>query len=84
MIIILFFLFCRNNTGNGSPSEGNDADKKRTRRPNQSKKFMVEISYAAKIPMHAIGAALQGKETDSLQDAIRVLDVILRQSAARQ
>lgn len=45
---------------------------------------MVEISYAAKIPMHAIAAALQGKETDSLQDAIRVLDVILRQSAARQ
>ncbi|KAJ0238727.1 Protein argonaute 9 [Hirschfeldia incana] len=74
----------RNNTGNGSPSEGNDGDKKRTRRPNQSKKFMVEISYAAKIPMQAIAAALQGKETDSLQDAIRVLDVILRQSAARQ
>ncbi|KAF3535534.1 hypothetical protein F2Q69_00019132 [Brassica cretica] len=72
----------RNNTGNGSPKEDNKADKKkRTRRPNQSNKFLVEISYAA---MQAIAAALQGKETDSLQDAIRVLDVILRQSAARQ
>lgn len=82
--MIIYFLSGRNNTGNGSPNESNDADRKRSKRPNQSKKFMVEISYAAKIPMHAIAAALQGKETDSLQDAIRVLDVILRQSAARQ
>ncbi|XP_048599034.1 protein argonaute 9-like [Brassica napus] len=74
----------RNNTGNASPNESNDADRKRSRRPNQSKKFMVEISYAARIPMQAIASALQGKETDYLQDAIRVLDVILRQSAARQ
>ncbi|CAF1775237.1 unnamed protein product [Brassica napus] len=74
----------RNNTGNASPNESNDADRKRSRRPNRSKKFMVEISYAARIPMQAIASALQGKETDYLQDAIRVLDVILRQSAARQ
>ncbi|RID41562.1 hypothetical protein BRARA_J01515 [Brassica rapa] len=74
----------RNNTGNASPNESNDADRKRSRRPNQSKKFMVEISYAARIPMQAIASALQGKETDYIQDAIRVLDVILRQSAARQ
>jgi len=45
---------------------------------------MVEISYAAKIPMQAIASALQGKETENLQDALRVLDIILRQSAARQ
>ncbi|CAH2072228.1 unnamed protein product [Thlaspi arvense] len=74
----------RNNTGNASPSETNDADRKRSRRPNESKKFMVEISYAAKIPMQAIAGALQGKETVHSQDAIRVLDVILRQCAARQ
>ncbi|KAL0875862.1 hypothetical protein Bca101_025567 [Brassica carinata] len=83
-LLLAMKMAAQNNTGNGSPSEANEADKKRTKRPNQSKKFMVEISYAAKIPMHAIAAALQGKETDSLQDAIRVLDVILRQSAARQ
>ncbi|KAL1204266.1 Protein argonaute 9 [Cardamine amara subsp. amara] len=69
---------------NASQSDTNEADRKRTRRSNQSKKFMVEISYAAKIPMQAIASALQGKETEHLQDAIRVLDVILRQSAARQ
>ncbi|CAH8383280.1 unnamed protein product [Eruca vesicaria subsp. sativa] len=68
----------------GSPNESNETDRKRLRRPHQSKKFMVEISYAARIPMQAIASALQGKETDYLQDAIRVLDVILRQSAARQ
>ncbi|CAH8362423.1 unnamed protein product [Eruca vesicaria subsp. sativa] len=72
----------RNNTG--SPNETNDADRKRSKRPNQSKKFMVEISYAAKIPMQAIASALQGKETENLQDSLRVLDVILRQCAARQ
>nr|QNU10184.1 argonaute 9 [Arabidopsis halleri] len=70
----------RNNAGNDT----NDADRKRSRRPNQSKKFMVEISYAAKIPMQAIASALQGKETENLQDALRVLDIILRQSAARR
>ncbi|CAA7061166.1 unnamed protein product [Microthlaspi erraticum] len=74
----------RNNTGNASPEETNDGDKKRSRRPNQSKKFMVKISYAPKIPMQAIASPIQGKETENLQDAIRVLDIILLQSAARQ
>lgn len=83
MMKLILFIY-RNNTGNASPNESNDADRKRSRRPNRSKKFMVEISYAARIPMQAIASALQGKETDYLQDAIRVLDVILRQSAARQ
>ena len=34
--------------------------------------------------MQAIASAIRGKETDNLQDATRVLDVILRQNAARQ
>ncbi|KAL0887396.1 hypothetical protein Bca101_011379 [Brassica carinata] len=70
--------------GNASPNETNEADRKRPRRPHQSKRFMVEISYAARIPMQALASALQGRETDNLQDATRVLDVILRQNAARQ
>ncbi|KAJ4883600.1 Protein argonaute 9 [Raphanus sativus] len=74
----------RNNTGNASPNETNDADRKRSRRPHRSKKFVVEISYAARIPMQALASALQGRETDNLQDATRVLDVILRQNSARQ
>lgn len=61
-----------------------DADSKRLRRPNRSKNFKVSITFAAKIPIQSIANALQGKETKHFQDAIRVLDVILRQNAARQ
>lgn len=79
--------FCRNNNGNcspdghGSPQEG---DKKRMRRPNRSKTFKVEISYAAKIPMQAIANALRGQESENFQEAIRVLDIVLRQNAAKK
>ncbi|XP_010497367.1 PREDICTED: protein argonaute 8-like, partial [Camelina sativa] len=67
-----------------APSRRN-ADK-RLRLPHQSKKFNVTISSSAtEIPMQAIANALQGKETNHhLQDVIRVMDVILRQNAARQ
>ncbi|KAI5674501.1 hypothetical protein M9H77_14865 [Catharanthus roseus] len=68
------------NDGNGSP---NDADRKRLRRPYHTKTFKVEISYAAKIPMQAIGNALRGHESENSQEAIRVLDIILRQHAAK-
>ncbi|VVB16954.1 unnamed protein product [Arabis nemorensis] len=64
-------------------SRRSDANMKRLKRPNQSKKFNVAISFAAKIPMQAIANALQGKETIHLQDAIRVLDVIFCQNAVR-
>ncbi|ESQ42126.1 hypothetical protein EUTSA_v10015501mg [Eutrema salsugineum] len=71
-----------------SCSRGNtrsdDADRKRLRRPNKSKKFNVAITFAKQISIQAIDGALQGIETNHLQDAIRVLDVILRQNAARQ
>ncbi|KAF8410786.1 hypothetical protein HHK36_003323 [Tetracentron sinense] len=64
---------------NGSPSE---IDRKRSRRSFQSKTFKVEISFAAKIPMRSIALALNGNEGESTQDALRVLDIILRQQAA--
>ncbi|EEF34625.1 protein argonaute 4 isoform X1 [Ricinus communis] len=67
--------------GHGSPNEG---DRKRMRRPYQSKTFKVEISFAAKIPMQAIANALRGQESENSQEAIRVLDIILRQHAAKQ
>lgn len=67
--------------GNGSP---NDSDRKRLRRPYQSKTFKVEISFAAKIPMQAIANALRGQESENSQEALRVLDIILRQHAAKQ
>ncbi|CAE6113379.1 unnamed protein product [Arabidopsis arenosa] len=64
-------------------SSRRNADK-RLRLSHQSKKFNVAISFATKIPMQAIANALQGKETKHLQDAIRVMDVILCQNAARK
>nr|AGS47796.1 argonaute 9 [Salvia miltiorrhiza] len=70
------------NNGNSSP--GNESDRKRLRRPYQSKTFKVEISFAAKIPMQAIANALRGQESENSQEALRVLDIILRQHAARQ
>lgn len=78
------FLFRNNGNlspgGQGSP---NDADRKRVRRPYHTKTFKVEISFAARIPMQAIGNALRGQETENSQEAIRVLDIILRQHAAK-
>ncbi|XP_077242191.1 protein argonaute 4A-like [Tasmannia lanceolata] len=67
--------------GNDSPGEG---DRKRLRRPYQSKTFKVEISFAAKIPMQSIANALRGNDTDNSQEALRVLDIILRQHASKQ
>ncbi|KAL0460899.1 UNVERIFIED_CONTAM: protein argonaute 4 [Sesamum latifolium] len=67
--------------GHGSP---NESDRKRLRRPYQSKTFKVEISFAAKIPMQAIANALRGQESENSQEAFRVLDIILRQHAAKQ
>ena len=75
------------NNGNCSPDgngELNESDKKRMRRPNSSKAFKVELSYASKIPLQAIANALRGQESENYQEAIRVLDIILRQHAAKQ
>ncbi|KAI9075853.1 hypothetical protein K1719_042220 [Acacia pycnantha] len=69
---------------NGSPDNTEATDKKRMRRPYQSKTFKVEISYANKIPMQEIVDALSGIESDHHQEAFRVLDIILRQHAAKQ
>ncbi|KAL5719439.1 hypothetical protein ACHQM5_012217 [Ranunculus cassubicifolius] len=73
--------------GNGSPGGSgspNETDRKRIRRPYQSKSFKVAISFATKIPMRSIAMALRGQESEHFQEAVRVLDVILRQHAAKQ
>ena len=69
--------------GNGSP-ESPEGDRKRMRRQSQSKTFKVELSYATRIPMQAIVDALRGQESEHFQEALRVLDIILRQHAAKQ
>ncbi|KAF8113383.1 hypothetical protein N665_0050s0041 [Sinapis alba] len=61
---------------NASSSDAN------TRRPGKSKKFNVSITFAAKIAIQAIKGTLQGEEPNDHQNAVRVMDVILRQNAA--
>ncbi|KAL9241081.1 hypothetical protein vseg_015231 [Gypsophila vaccaria] len=71
--------------GNASPdAKENEGDRKRLRRPYQSKTFKVEFSFAAKIPMQAIANVIRGTENENSQEAVRVLDIILRQHAAKQ
>ncbi|GFY85312.1 argonaute family protein [Actinidia rufa] len=43
-----------------------------------------EPYFAAKIPLKSISLALQGSEAQNTQDALRVLDIILRQQAANR
>ena len=73
-----FFLLCSSENG-----KSGDADKRMKRCSSRSKSFNVEISYATKIPLKSIALALQGAEIENTQDALRVLDIILRQKAAK-
>ncbi|RAL43137.1 hypothetical protein DM860_009919 [Cuscuta australis] len=82
--VVLEEVTSNRNNGNRSPEEPNDSDRKRMRRPYHSKTYKVEISYATKIPMQAIANALRGQESENSQEALRVLDIILRQHAAKQ
>ncbi|KAM7497011.1 hypothetical protein LguiA_021425 [Lonicera macranthoides] len=85
--VVLEDITSNRNNGNSSPGghgSPNEADRKRMRRAYQSKTFKVEISFAAKIPMQAIALALRGQESENSQEALRVLDIILRQHAAKQ
>ncbi|KAK4779556.1 hypothetical protein SAY87_015662 [Trapa incisa] len=75
------------NNGNASPDgpdRSNEADRKRIRRPYRSKTYKVAISFAAKIPMQALASALRGQDSENSQETLRVLDIILRQHAAKQ
>ncbi|VAI81356.1 unnamed protein product [Triticum turgidum subsp. durum] len=76
--------------GSGKSSGGNSgnspegSDTKRVSRPYQSKIIKVELSFAAKMPMAAIAQAIRGEESENSLEAIRVLDIILRQHSAKQ
>ncbi|KAK8957284.1 Protein argonaute 4A [Platanthera zijinensis] len=48
------------------------------------KTIKVELRFATKLPIGSILSALQGRETDSTQEAVRVLDIVLRQNAAKR
>ncbi|MED6178758.1 Protein argonaute 4A, partial [Stylosanthes scabra] len=68
----------------GRSDAGLDSPTKRMRRESQSKTIKVMISYAAEIPIQAIADALRGQDSEHSQEALRVLDIILRQHAAKQ
>lgn len=83
--ITLHSLSCGSESGSPGGGESPPAAVKRSKRSFRSKTFKVEISYAAKIPLKSIALALKGIEIDnSTQDALRVLDIILRQQAANR
>ncbi|KAI3440909.1 uncharacterized protein J3R85_002940 [Psidium guajava] len=64
--------------------ESPNGSTKRSKRSFQSKTFQVEISYAAKVPLKSIFLGLKGLDKDNnAQDALRVLDIVLRQTAAK-
>lgn len=58
-------------------------ENKRSKHSFQSKAFNVKICFAAKVPLQSLALALEGVEPDTnAQDALRVLNTILRQQAA--
>ncbi|OMO90476.1 protein argonaute 4 [Corchorus olitorius] len=63
----------RNNGNANGHDNPNENDRKRLRRPYQSKTFLVEISFAAKIPMQAIQNALRGQDCENSQEALNGL-----------
>lgn len=83
--VVLEESFAKHESGSPGGGESPPAAVKRSKRSFRSKTFKVEISYAAKIPLKSIALALKGIEIDnSTQDALRVLDIILRQQAANR
>lgn len=56
----------------------------RIRHQFRPKTINVDIKYAAKIPLQAIEDALRGRDSEKSQEAVRVLDIILRQHSANQ
>ncbi|KAI7734630.1 hypothetical protein M8C21_018974, partial [Ambrosia artemisiifolia] len=71
-----------NRTARGGIPDG--VETKRSRRPPQSKSYIVKISYATKIPIQAVFNALRGQDSEQFHEAVKVLDVMLRQHAAKR
>ncbi|TVU22665.1 hypothetical protein EJB05_32380 [Eragrostis curvula] len=46
--------------------------------------FKVKVSFAGRVPMRAISKVLRGQGSDNCQEALRVLDIILRQNYVKQ
>ncbi|CAM6087810.1 unnamed protein product [Calypogeia fissa] len=77
-----------NSVGVGGGSPGNEEGRPSQRRRTGGRDFDVEIKFAAKVNMSAIQAVLKGTGEELpqrlAQDALRVLDIMLREHAARR
>ncbi|XP_021837831.1 protein argonaute 4 [Spinacia oleracea] len=67
--------------GSRSPTQG---DKKRQKCLFQTRTFRVAIKCVGKIPAGAISDMLRGKYSEEVHEVIKVLDIVLRQRAAKQ
>ena len=65
---------------NRSPGGSN---MKRMKRPFQVRIFKVELSFAGTVPMDSIARVIRGLESENYEEAIQVLDIILRQTQRR-
>ncbi|XP_024197291.1 protein argonaute 4A [Rosa chinensis] len=76
----------RTNGGSGGSYslEESQGNRKRVKQSFQSKTIKVQVNFAAKILMQAITNALRGQDSDHFKEAVRVLDIIIRQNAAKQ
>lgn len=73
------------NYDTGSPDDEVLAKRRRTR--GRGREFVVKIEFAAKIRMRAIEEMMRGKAgavADRAQDALRVLDIVLRETASER
>ncbi|MCO5608592.1 hypothetical protein L7F22_062805 [Adiantum nelumboides] len=66
-------------TAINKPNSADDDATKRRKVASRSREFKVKIEYAASVKMGAIGAVLSGQRNDRAQDALRVLDIVLKQ-----
>ncbi|XP_004298218.1 PREDICTED: protein argonaute 4A-like [Fragaria vesca subsp. vesca] len=71
-------------TSGGSGRQEREGNRKRVKQFFRSKKIKVQFNLAAIIPMQAIANVLRGQNSGQFQEAVRVLDIILRQNAAKQ
>lgn len=83
--VVLEDSFAKRESESVGGGESPNGSTKRSKRSFQSKTFQVEISYAAKVPLKSIFLGLKGMDKDNnAQDALRVLDIALRQTVAKR
>jgi eukaryotic translation initiation factor 2C len=54
------------------------------KRPMPCKAYKVELKSVGEIPLSAIDKVLRGQESDDCQEALQVLDILLKQKSAKQ